>query len=245
MLLLSLCAASLCIAEEVKDDSDPSKVVALSIREEYYNLTKDAYINRLVIRKDKALLKNKSVAGRKGLTLRWDLPIVTAHFASQTKTGLGDLYFQGLLFPYLRQTFFVGAGTGFILPTATGDSLGQGKWQVAPLVVPMWLFPKQQGFFNTKIQDIISFAGDHNRRNIHSLLVTPTVVWRVGKTSWILADTEARINWNNNNRTDYKSGLQIAKMFTRNLVFWVKPEIPWGPNRQGDWTIKVTMVLAK
>jgi hypothetical protein len=24
-------------------------------------------------------------------------------------------------------------------------------------------------------------------------------------------------------------------------LLWIKPEIPWGPHRQGDWTLKLTL----
>ena len=217
LILLFLCTAALCFAEEIKDDTDPSKIVFLSLREEYYNLKTGTSINRIIYRSDKAIWKTAKLAP-KGLTLRWDFPVVTANTPSRTKTGLGDLYFQGLFFPRLRKTFILAAGTAFVFPTATDDLLGNGKWQFAPLVVPIWLFPKQKGYFLTKVQDFISFAGGDDRPDIHFLLITPTMLWRISGRSWILFDTEALTDWKKGNRTNFKSGLQLGRMFTPGLA---------------------------
>src|SRR3990170_2403854 len=95
-----------------------------------------------------------------------DLPIASGHRSETTQTGLGDLYFQSLLFPHLRKTFVFAAGTGLALPTATDSFLGFGKWQIAPLAVPVWFFPPRrefmEGYFLVKFQDFYSFAGKSN-----------------------------------------------------------------------------------
>ena len=72
--------------------------------------------------------------------LRTDVPITTTHVGSETKTGLGDIYGQVLLIPYVNRRFAFVTGTGLVLPTATYRTLGLGKWQLAPLAVPVWFF---------------------------------------------------------------------------------------------------------
>jgi hypothetical protein len=81
--------------EELPDDTDPSKIVFFSLREEYYNLKNDAWSNLVVYRSDKAIFKKSKFMRPKGVVLRWDLPFVTTHLGSETTSGLGDLYFQG------------------------------------------------------------------------------------------------------------------------------------------------------
>jgi len=30
------------------------------------------------------------------------------------------------------------------------------------------------------------------------------------------------------------------RMWTNSFGTWIKPEIPWGSNREGDWTVKTS-----
>ncbi len=47
------------------------------------------------------------------------------------------------------------------------------------------------------------------------------------------------------NRTSFRSGIQLGRMFNSKIGFWIKPEIHWGNNREADWVLKFTMILAK
>jgi hypothetical protein len=73
--------------------------------------------------------------------------------------GLGDTYAQVLLLPYFSRTFAFFAGTGLKVPTATDQSLGTGKWIIAPAAGPVWFLPTR-GLFLVKVQNLTSFAGD-------------------------------------------------------------------------------------
>src|SRR5262245_43452993 len=73
-----------------QSDEDPTRAVFFSIREEYRNLRGGAWNNRLILRKDVAILKNGRGVRPRGLLLRTDVPIVTARLGSETRTGLGD-----------------------------------------------------------------------------------------------------------------------------------------------------------
>jgi hypothetical protein len=227
------------------DDTNPTKPVFLSIRQEYYNQLSERWTNLFMVRTDKVVLKDTQTLRPKGIILRVDLPISSSHVSNNTEIGLGDVYAQGLFFPRLRKTFTFAAGTGFFFPTATDSILGQGKWQAAPLAIPIWIFPQSRGFFLTKFQDVISFAGNGTRPEIHYHLITPTLMWRYSPKSWILLDTEAKINWRLDNRTSYRSGVQFGKMFNRKFGLWVKPEFPWGEHREADWFLKFAVILAK
>jgi hypothetical protein len=190
---------------------------------------------------DQLTLKNLGVkGGRKGLLLRFDLPTVTVHAGDDTDTGLGDLYGQALFFPRLNR-FALGVGTGLFVPTASLDTTGTGKWSVAPLVAPLWFFPQRAGFAYVKIQDVLSFAGEGNRPDLHYLLVTPTLVKRTGRRSWLLLDSEGVFDWKNDRR-GYKSGLQLGSYFHGPNGAWIKVEIPWGPDQQADWILKASFL---
>jgi hypothetical protein len=220
-------------------DDDPTRAVFFSVREEYRNLTNGAWNNRMVLRKDAVVLKGHRVGGRAGFLLRTDVPITTTHLGSETHTGLGDIYGQILYIPHLNRKFALVIGTGVVLPTATHKTLGQGKWQVAPLAVPVWYLPKAKGFFLVKFQDFISIAGVGDRPDVHALFINPTLNYLPARRWLVQAEVESRTNWKNDNRTDFRAGFGAGRVMTRRFFLGLKFEVPMGGTRSGDWTIKV------
>ncbi len=125
-----------------------------------------------------------------------------------------------------------------MLPTATDRLLGTGKLQVAPVVAPVWFFPRR-GFFFIKLQDYFSVAGDDARRDLHYLTTTPLLVWRIAnKPYWVQFDGEIKTDFNDHSQTAYKAGFLVGRMVKRR-GFWIKPEVYWGPTRDADFAVKI------
>jgi hypothetical protein len=228
-------------APEVAVEEDPTKPVVFSIRNEYRNLKNNAWANTLIFRFDKAtfrFLRNKG--GAKGLLLRFDIPFNTVHAAAETKVGLGDLYAQALYIPYVRQRFALAVGTGIVLPTATNDLLGRGKLIFSPTVVPVWYLKPRKRIFLVRFQNYVSVAGKSSRPDVNYLLAAPMLINRLNRKWWVLVDTEFKWDWESKLGSGI-SGIQLGRMFRRKYGFWLKPEIPWGPGRQGDFTLKFTV----
>jgi hypothetical protein len=226
-------------------DDDPTRAVFWSVREEYRNLRNGAWNNRLILRKDKVVLKGNRLGGRTGFILRTDIPITTTHLGTETHTGLGDIYAQALYIPYLRRKFAFVTGSGLVLPTATRKTLGLGKWQVAPLAVPTWFLSQRKGYFFVKFQEYISFAGAGGRPGVHALFINPNLTYIPAKRWAVQADAESRTNWKNGNRTDFRVGFGAGKVMTHRWFLALKCEVPMGPTRSGDWTLKVVNIFYK
>lgn len=224
-------------------DDNPTRAVFFGIREEYRNLRGGAWNNRIVLRKDAIVLKGNRLGGRTGFLLRTDVPIVTTHLGSETHTGLGDIYVQALYIPHLSPRFAFVTGSGVVLPTATHKTLGQGKWQVAPMAVPVWFFPKRKGYFFVKFQDFISIAGVGDRPDVHALFINPTLNYVPARRWLVQAEAESRTNWKNDNRTDLRVGFGAGKVITHRLFLGLKCEVPIGATRLGDWTLKLNSIL--
>ena len=224
-------------------EDNPTRAVFFSVRGEYRNLIDGAWNNRIVLRRDAVVLKGKHGGGRTGYLLRTDIPITTTHLGSETDTGLGDIYGQALYIPYLSRKFAFVTGTGIVLPTATRKTLGQGKWQVAPLAVPVWFLPQKKGYFQVKFQNFISVAGVGDRPDVHMLLITPALNYIPARRWLVNTDFESRTNWKNGNRTDFRVGFGAGRVMTRRFFLGVKCEVPIGATRPGDWTLKVTNIF--
>ena len=224
-------------------DDDPTRAVFFSVREEYRNLRNGAWNNRIVLRKDVVVLKGRHGGGPTGYLLRTDVPITTTHLGSETHTGLGDIYAQALYIPYLRRKFAFVTGSGIVFPTATHKTLGLGKWQVAPLAVPVWFMAKKKGYFLVKFQDFISVAGVSDRPDVHALFINPILNYIPARRWVVQAEAESRTNWKNDNRTDFRVGFGAGRVITRRLFLGIKSDVPIGATRSGDWTLKVTSII--
>jgi hypothetical protein len=239
--VIALLVCALAMAQAQGTEEDPTRAVFFSARDEHRDLAGGAWNNRLVLRKDVVLLRGRVFAPG-GFLTRADLPIATTHTDSSTHSGLGDLYSQILFVPHSSQRFAFAAGSGMFFPTATHKTLGSGKWQLAPMIAPVWYLPPGKGFSFVKIQDVVSFAGAGSRSDIHYLLVTPTLLYRPVRKWWIVTDLESRIDWRNDNRADFRAGLQVGRIVGGKMGITIKPEIPFGGTKQGDWTLKVSFI---
>jgi hypothetical protein len=228
---------------EAAVDYNPTRAVFFSIREEYRNLTNGAWNNRIVLRKDTVVLKGKPKGNRTGFLLRTDVPITTTHLGSETHTGLGDIYGQALYIPYFTRKFAFVTGSGIVLPTATHRTLGLGKWQVAPLAVPVWFLGGGKGFVQVKIQNFTSVAGVSDRPDVNALFINPLINYIPARRWLVQAEVESRTNWENDNRTDFRVGFGAGKVLAHRLFLGLKCEIPIGATRSGDWTLKITNIF--
>jgi hypothetical protein len=220
-------------------DSDPTRPVVWSLREEFYGAS-GSWSNVFIFRSDRAFLRERGKFGnRRGILTRFDVPVAVANRRGETQGGLGDLYAQAFLIPHLTQKFALAAGSGFIFPTATDRLLGNGKFLVAPVIAPVWFVPRH-GFFLLKLQDFISVAGDGVRPDLHYFTTTPLLVWRVrNKPYWVQLDGETKTNFTGTGQSGYKAGLLLGRMFARRGV-WVKAEVFWGPARDANFAIKTS-----
>jgi len=227
--------------DETDTDEDPTRPVFISFRPEFYNIGNDVDRTQLIARYDARAFTSLRMfkRGAPGFILRFEAPFVDVKVGSTEGAGLGDIYGQLLAIPYATRRFAFVAGSGFFVPTATHELTGSDKWTVAPLAVPLWRI--QRGLFAVKVQNVTSVAGDSARSDLNFLLITPLVIRSVGRF-WILADTETKTRWNADGRTGIKSGFQIGRRVGTGLGVWVKPEVWWGPNRDGEWNLRFGFV---
>ncbi|MEZ5997948.1 MAG: transporter [Hyphomonas sp.] len=124
-------------------------------------------------------------------------PLTGDPFAGST-TGFGDLVYVGLLTP--KKTHKVGhakliwaAGPTVVLPTASEDFLGQGKYQAGPAAALAYLGPDWTlGVFP---QHRWSFAGDKDRASVNQTSIQ-YFVYRKLPDQWSLgASPTITIDW--------------------------------------------------
>lgn len=132
------------------------------------------------------------------LISRTILPLITQNdIAGQsgTQSGLGDTT-QSLFFSPKAPGaggIIWGAGPAILLPTATDDLLGSGKWGAGPTAVLL----KQSGpwTYGVLANHIWSFAGDDDRSDVNSTFLQPFLSYTT-PTAWTFTlNTESTYDW--------------------------------------------------
>jgi len=145
------------------------------------------------------------------LSKSWNLipriitPLIYQPFVSP---GNPDLYAQKHLGTFglgdIQPTFFFasskpskviwGAGPALLLPTATDDSLGSGKWCIGPSVVAL----VQPGHFTigALASNLWSFAGSSDRADVNTLSLQYFVNYNLSKGWFLTSAPILSANWN-------------------------------------------------
>lgn len=103
---------------------------------------------------------------------------ITPSGSSETveEFGLGDIQTQAAFIHPIDQRWAYGLGVRLVSPSAR-DSLGNGKWQVMPVIGVRYSFLEfgPNTYFVPKVRYAVSFAGEPTRRNISEPQFAPTL----------------------------------------------------------------------
>jgi hypothetical protein len=114
---------------------------------------------------------------------------------SGSQFGLGDITQSFFISPSKPTESGVvwGAGPVFLVPTATDELLGTGKWGAGPTVVAL----KQDGpwTYGVLANHIWSFAGQSDRSDVNSTFLQPFVSYTTPEAWTFALNTESTYNW--------------------------------------------------
>jgi hypothetical protein len=115
------------------------------------------------------------LAGNLSLITRTILPLIDQPALSPggSTRGFGDTQFDAWISPTRTGALVWGIGPVFLIPTASNDALGQGKWGAGPTAGLQW--SGKQWTFGALINNIWSFAGADNRPAVNQMQLEPTV----------------------------------------------------------------------
>jgi hypothetical protein len=87
--------------------------------------------------------------------------------------GAGDTQFSAFLSPARTGRLVWGVGPVFLIPSASNDALGQGKWGAGPTAAAQW--SGDTWTFGALINNIWSFAGSGSRPAVSQMQLQPEV----------------------------------------------------------------------
>ncbi len=134
----------------------------------------------------------KPFADKSALLLRTILPLRSTVWPTSAD-GMGDISIIPYYVPDTTATTFIGYGGALILPSATEDELGSGKWAAGPaMIVAKTGKPITWGGL---VQHVWSFAGtDHT--DVSVTTVQPFLTYLLPEGWAANLTSEATYNWN-------------------------------------------------
>ncbi len=160
--------------------------------------------------------------------------------------GIGDITYQGFVSPKKSGSFTWGVGPALVVPTATNDGLGTGKWSIGPSVVG--LVSTGPIVTGALMSNVWSFAGDGNRDNVSLLTFQPFFNYNFEKGWYATTSPIVTANWLG---TGEKWTVPLGGGFGRVFKIGTQPvnvslQAYWNvisPEGAGDWTLRSQFTL--
>jgi hypothetical protein len=210
--------------KEVNTGQDFTKpLTRFDVREKYQWLADDKDALLTTFRVDKPIMFKNGW----GLGTRFDLPVMTTDVASldnprgDTEFGLSDFLAQGIMIaPQGKKSWTWAYGMQAILPTASQDAMGTGRYQIAPFVgAKADIAALGKGSFGyLLLREHIDAGGSDTRNKVNYLVINPGLNIAFPTYTFITMAPEIRVNWENDNRWFIPFDITIGQMLSRKLV---------------------------
>jgi hypothetical protein len=111
----------------------------------------------------------------------------------ESKDGLSDISLIAFLTPSRSGNFVWGMGPAFLLPTATDDLLGTGKWSAGPAAAGIYM--NGPWVVGAIAQNLWSFAGDDDRSDVDAMTLRPIVNYNLPHGWYLTSSPSIAANW--------------------------------------------------
>jgi hypothetical protein len=170
---------------------------------------------------------------------RLEAPVLSQTMPNATldATGLSDFILIDII-AFKQKKGLLGVGPALVMPTASSQYLGSGKWSAGLAAVYMTKF---KGLTVGVLgQQFMSFAGDSNRDDQNYMLFQPIVTKVFQKGYFMNFSPIMKFDWE---KSDYNIPLSIAfgRAFAKNLSIFIAPEYVVSGPGQGDFTIRLNI----
>lgn len=187
-------------------------ITKVEVLHKYDHFDLGGSINSLTFKYDKALDKNWGFNA--------ELPFVTFQGFGVEDAGLGDLQARVRYVTTMGQLSLLG-GAELVMPTASDDVLGRGKWQANPVIGAVYMF-SQTTFMFAGYKHFFSFAGDENRSDISESQPRLILGYTDPKGWWLLGDTKYTKSWESDDLETLDAEAEFGQMIGPATGMWVR-----------------------
>ena len=121
---------------------------------------------------------------------RPDLP---GNTAGESSDGLGDISYTFAVERHTMRPVSLAIGGTLVMPTASSDLLGTGKWSAGPAL--MLIGARGNFSMLTQARQIWSFAGDDARGDVSNLVIEPIINYKLKPQWYLFTDPIISANW--------------------------------------------------
>jgi hypothetical protein len=182
------------------------------------------------------------------LISRTILPVISQHdmVGDSSQSGLGDIT-QSLFFSPKEPTtggWIWGAGPAFLIPSATDDALGLGKFGLGPTAV---LLKQENGWtYGALANHIWSVAGEGGRDDVNATFLQPFLAYTTSKQTTFTLNTESTYDWEHSQWTIPINVMaaQLVKLGKTPVQFQLGAKYyAEGPSGAPEWGIRFAIFL--
>lgn len=132
--------------------------------------------------------------GKLNLINRFILPVMYQPTgADDGEFGLGDMQYMMFFSPADAGKVIWGVGPTFVIPTATDEVLGTGKWCAGPSVVVLTM--PGHWVLGALANNLWSFAGESDRPDVNTLMIQPFINYNFSKGWYFSSSPVITANW--------------------------------------------------
>lgn len=173
---------------------------------------------------------------------RLEIPIISQTISDSQSvlnaTGLSDLVFLDAI-AFKNEWGLLGIGPALIIPTASPEIFGSGKWSAGPVAV--LLYTKTKGMqLGALVQQFFSFAGSETREDQNFMFFQPIFNLIFGKGYFLQFSPIMKFDWK---KSKYSVPVSPAfgRAFAKNLSMSIAPEYVISGPAKGDFAIKLNI----
>lgn len=171
---------------------------------------------------------DRAIRGRYGLN--FELPLARFESPFGSVNGNGDFNARARI-QFNRARWVTIAGVEAVLPVASDDVLGSGKWQTNPIVAVVYGFSPRV-FLAGIAKHLFSVAGDEDREDIVRGQYRLLLAYSSPHGWWALADPQYFVDYEHGERNDLVLEGEFGKMIGPTTGAWVRG----GGHLGGNWT---------
>jgi hypothetical protein len=169
------------------------------------------------------------------LGLRFDAPFVLSNVPSPdnpiggTRLGMGDLLGQAILIKAIDKRNAFGFGAQIILPSASEDQFGGGKYRLVPTLGYRYGLPEISpgSFFVGAVRYDFDIAGPGNRKHVRSLQFGPTLNIALPEQTFVTFFPSTDIRYDFIAKSWFVPfNLQFGKLWGKSVVTSVEFAVP-------------------
>ena len=212
-------------------------------------------ITTLEVNPTLTVIDNKEGVSTSGLTLKsyrvinesfnWgaEVPLLRFETPEHSVNGIGDISLSATGVRKLHSGIDVGAKLETMLPTATKDALGTGKWVVSPSVFAVINLP-YQFYIHGEYKHYVSLAGDGGRSTVNYGRPRLTVGYTSPAQWYVLTTLYYYVDFENDLQHEFAPEAEIGTLVNEGTAFYANVSTHAGGNwKQKDWGVSIGFKL--